>query len=343
MSFGPIGDSLLMLAFFDDILNLAPETSITVLTSTNEAIIRDLCKSYRNIQVSRIPDSSIKIIPFLIRILGKKWFLLVPGTARKYSFQISLFFLFMSALPWNLTIGYGDVRKHKGWLPFRVGLHFNHSISVLDNYRRMSLPILHDQSIFTRVAQVKLESQWPSDFAFKKRSYITIHLFGTRSRLSFPPERWKLILLHIRLQYPQYGLVFTGGKKDLDLIRSVTDGLSDITYVIDRPILEVAGIVENSVAYLGVDTGITHLASMLHVPSVVIGNNSNPMWMPHYNPNGTILMNLSRCKCTGDLNGDCRVFENGQGYLMCVYDISKEEVYKNLAEKISQGKNMKSL
>jgi ADP-heptose:LPS heptosyltransferase len=160
-------------------------------------------------------------------------------------------------------------------------------------------------------------------------------MFGTRPRLSFPPKRWRTLLTDISAAYPEYGLVLTGGAKDKMLIEEISEGLPHTRVLIGLPILEVAGIINGAAVYMGVDTGVTHVAAVLHKPSIVIGNNSNPIWWPSYNPHGTILVNSERCTCTGDKNDDCRVYEDGVGYHRCTYDISIEEVMRTLKDKMT--------
>ncbi len=334
VSFGPIGDTVIMLALFDDILKRAPGTRFTIITSTNAAIIRDIVSAYPTVEVRDIPSSPLKLLGFLAFIFSKRWNVLVPGTARAYSLHIKLFFMALSALPGNRTIGYGDVRKSSGWLPFRTGLYFDRSISILDNYRRLAQPLLIGEAMSGKPAHAVIDTERPSGFPFKDRGYFAMHLFGTRARLSFPPQRWKTILCELRSSHPDRGIVLTGGKKDEELLKTVSAGISDVQIFINRPIHEVAWIVTNAAVYIGVDTGVTHIASILNAPAVVIGNNSNPMWMPYYNPKGVVLMNTARCVCTGDMGGDCRVYEDGVGYLRCTYDIDPGTLYRAIDEKL---------
>ena len=58
--------------------------------------------------------------------------------------------------------------------------------------------------------------------------------------------------------------------------------------------------------YIGVDTGITHLASVLGKKSLVIAEQGAPHWLPYYNDNAVIVY-----KVLGDESG---VFE-GREYL----------------------------
>jgi ADP-heptose:LPS heptosyltransferase len=338
MCFGPIGDTLIMLALFDDILALDQASRFTVITSSNAKMIRDLASAYPSVEVLEIPSKPASLPGFFARVLSRSWTVLVPGSARGYSLQLTLFFMALSMRPGNLTIGFGDIRKQGGWLPFQKKLYVNIHEPILDNYRRMIPYFMPKAALPTRPAEVKINPIDPASFRdklpFQPKKYFLVHMFGTRPRLSFPPKRWKIFIAELSKKYPDYGIVLTGSKKDEALIREIAADTSRIYVSINRPILEVAGMVKNAAVYIGVDTGITHLAAMLRMPSVIVGNNSNPLWWPSYNPNGTILVNSARCTCTGDKNDDCRVYEDGVGYHRCTFDITLDQVYAAIALKL---------
>lgn len=337
MNFGPIGDTLIMLALFDDILHLDPESRFVVISTRSVSMIRDLASAYPAVEVWQIPSKPFSLISFIVRVFSRRWTVLVPGSAKGYSFHISLFFLALSYIPGNRTIGFGDIRKQGGWLPFQTKLYVNIKQPILDNYRRMVpafMPHADMKAVHSRPPQVLLKTVQPAFFNLKPGSYLVIHMFGTRVRLSFPPKRWRIFLGDLARRYPAMSFVLTGAAKDKVLIEEVSSGLPRMEISIDRPILEVAGMIERSALYVGIDTGITHLAAMLRKPSVVIGNNSNPLWWPSYNPNGVILVNLERCSCTGDKNDDCRVYEDGVGYHRCTYDIRAEDVFAAIEAKL---------
>ena len=55
---------------------------------------------------------------------------------------------------------------------------------------------------------------------------------------------------------------------------------------------ELAALIENSLLYIGVDTGITHLAALLRARSLVIAHDGTPHWLPYYNENAVILYQI---------------------------------------------------
>jgi heptosyltransferase III len=325
MSFGPIGDTLISLAFFDDILKLAPETRFSVLSSANAGVIRELSSAYPNIEVTQIPGLAGFLL-FFLKLLREPATVIVPGVARHYSLKLKLFFWALRHRPGNRVLGFEDWSREKGWLPFNKRYRLDFSIPIIENYRRMIPDVFPGEKAPHTPPRVLLKPEKLPHFVLAPRSYIVVHMFGTRPRYSFPPKRWRLLLLELRKQFPGYQLILTGASKDRSLIEEVGVGVEGAHAFINEPILSVAWIIKHAALYIGVDTGISHMAAVLGQQSVVIGHNTDPMWLPSYNPNGVILTNNEHCLCRGDKSGDCVVYEDGVGYRRCTYDVTINEV-----------------
>jgi len=88
------------------------------------------------------------------------------------------------------------------------------------------------------------------------------------------------------------------------------------------PMGETAWVIDHAALYLGVDTGITHLAGVLQQKSLVLSHFRIPTWRPTYNPNARAIANSKRCECAQ--GGACEIKDGGIAYTRCMYDISDE-------------------
>jgi len=334
MSFGPIGDTLLSLAFFDDILKLAPDTRFTVLTSSNVATIRELSAGYKSVTVIQIPGA-VGIVPFFLKLLRGPATVIVPGVARRYSLKLKLFFWALSLRPGNSVLGFQDWGGDKTWLPFKKRFNYNFKTPIIENYRRLIPDIFPGKHAPTTAPKVHLLPTKPPHFLLKPGSYLVVHMCGTRPRYSFPPKRWRLLLLELRKRFPNHKIILTGASKDCAVVEGAGAGIEGVHAFINEPILSVAWIIQHAALYIGVDTGISHLAAVLGQKSVVIGHNTDPMWLPSYNPAGVVLTNTTRCLCRGDKSGDCVAYEDGVAYRRCTYDVTIEDVCAAVAAKIT--------
>lgn len=161
------------------------------------------------------------------------------------------------------------------------------------------------------------------------KKYILIHPFPSNQHRTLPDARWRTLLLHLRKKYPEHLLIITGSEDDKSKYALIARGVDNVSFVdaYVSSIQETMGVVARSDLFIGVDTGITHLASIFEKKTIVIGNNSNPLWLPTYNKNAIILRSSTGCTCVGNKEGSCSVVEDGVKYLACVYNISDSEIY----------------
>jgi len=159
--------------------------------------------------------------------------------------------------------------------------------------------------------------------------YIVVHPFASNPVRSLPPERWQELFDFITTTYPQYQLVISGGPADKVAAHAlIRTSYRQAFYTEDiiSTFLPKIGLIAQASLYIGVDTGPTHMAAHLLVPTIVIGNNSNPCWLPTYNKDVTILMHTEHCTCTSDKGGDCRAVIDGKSYYRCMIEITPEEI-----------------
>ena len=333
LTFGPIGDTLMLLAWFDDVLAIAPDARMTVIATRNAAQLRELALGYPQVSIIEPPKTVCGWGGFLGLAFSSPWRVFSPGVAGVYSFHLKFFFLALSLRPGNITVGMGALNGTRRWLPFQQVIPFDRSERVIDNFRK-AIPILFPGAIAPLHAQpqVHLTTALPKNFAHAPGSYIVLHPLSLNPRRSLPPRRWPVLIQALRSRYPECKILVTGGRSDQEAIGQMLKGISGVEPQIGLSLLEVAGIIEQSALYIGVDTGITHLASVIGHPTVMIGNRSNPTWWPTYNKKALVLYNDTRCLCLGDKGTQCSVEEDGHTYYACIYDISDEQILSAVKE-----------
>lgn len=329
--FGPIGDALMALALFDDVLTLAPESTLLILTRRNVQIIRDLARVYPQIEICEIPVG-IRALPFFLTLLTRRWILLTLGVSGVYSLRLKMFFLALTLIPGNRTIGFNDrLPGERKWLPLQVVIQFDGTQYIIDNFRRL-LPYIFGKEktavIFGRAPRVQLKAVLPHKFPFAPRQYIATNLFSVSSHRSRPQHQWKTLLPKIAAQYPDLPLVIMGGPDDALLAKELASLVPGAVALPGLPLLEAAGVINGAALYIGVDTGITHLAGVLQQKSLVLSHYSFPTWLPTYNPNARAIANSRRCECKQ--GGSCIVLDGGRPYRRCLYDITDKAVLESV-------------
>ena len=173
------------------------------------------------------------------------------------------------------------------------------------------------------------------------KDYVVMHITPTRKNRTLPVSRWAKITEQILNIAPNADIILTGSSDDYSFIQELVSlcGNKQIrNYAGKFSITELISVIHYSNLYIGVDTGITHLASMMGKKSLVIGHLATPASLPTYAPNSTILFNKNACLCQ---NNNCAIYENGKQYMRCMLYITDEvvdEALEKLLGKKSQNK-----
>lgn len=169
------------------------------------------------------------------------------------------------------------------------------------------------------------------------RPYMVVHPFASSVSRSLPTERWVDLLEWLVVTYPHYSIVISGGPADRAAATALIKPSYEHVYFSDDIVstfLAKVELIARAALYVGVDTGPTHIAAHVGVPTVVIGNNSNPCWLPYYSPMAEVLVNLPGCTCQGDKTGDCFEYQDGVKYYRCLFAIPQEEIKTSIKQRL---------
>ncbi len=159
----------------------------------------------------------------------------------------------------------------------------------------------------------------------EKKPYIVLHLFAPSTLRSEPVTKGRELLSAIQKNFPSHQLLLTCAASEFSRAQRMAEGLAAKIYC-DLSAATLVSLIAGADVYIGVDTGITHIACHLDIPSVVLGNRSNPCWLPYYAPRATILFDQKRCGCNGDKTGDCREETPEGPVYRCLFDIPIESI-----------------
>jgi ADP-heptose:LPS heptosyltransferase len=326
--FGPIGDTLMALALFDDILSIDSNATLVILTRRNLNLINELALGYTQVSVLRIP-SGMKAVPFFARLLMRRWTFLTLGVTGAYSTRLKLFLFTLTHIPGNLTVGFNDQAPgFKKWLPLHEVLQFDGSRLIINNFRDLLIHVYGPDTtkvLYQLPPRVRLQKVLVSN---AKPPYVVLHMYGDSIASSFPQARWITLVKAIRSSFPQMQIVITGTELQRKKMGEVAQTSSGISVFIDFPLLSVVALIENAELYIGIDTGITHLAGVLQKKSLIIGHFGDLTWIPTYNSNARVLVNSSNCTC--GTNKCCVVIDGETKYRRCSYDISDTAILDSI-------------
>ena len=333
---GHIGDAVMITSLFAEILRHQPEMKIQYLVRRNAPFIANLAAAYPAITIIPIPNAPLGALKALLPIFKHRAIVVAPPSWGVHPKVIKMLMLVLR-LRGDEVVGYEDGTSFQPW-HIRVSRE-KQKERYIDSLRRAANAVGLETESLGSPPQLKLNATMPEDFPFGGKRYLVIHPFPHMATFkTIPLHRWKDLVQWLRKEYPEFGLVITGAEVDRSKAEEINSVIDNSIYLaINRPLMDVAGLIENATLYIGVDTGPTHIAGVLSAPSVVLAHQNEPTWLPSYNPNAVLLWNKERCVC-GVPGEVCFAEEDGLQYRRCVYYIPDKQIHDAIRAKIDSPK-----
>jgi len=309
-----------------------------IVSPNRKKLYEQLTINYPHVKILNLNKKNIfSHIPFFLKIMFSVNYVATPPSFGPFSLITKIIIASITKL-----------NKKSMSVCFDDGIYWNKFLfkkSISHDYQKPIFEKMHDvirafgcnpKSDFLKYKYVESDHVLNS-FKLRKGKYIIVHMFASAWVRSFPKKRWANLLDDLVERYSDIKIVITGSPSDKtdasEIINSCRKPSSYVNTVGETDLQGFCNLVKKSLLCISVDTGNVHLASVLEVPVVVIGNCSNPSWLPSYNKNAVILTATERCVCKGDKTGNCFVFEDGQKYYRCLYDIKDTQIFSAI-EKI---------
>lgn len=194
----------------------------------------------------------------------------------------------------------------------------------------------------------------PNTYSYKIQSpYIIIQLSSANNKAPYKNwaiEKWIKLLEHLCISYPNFNIVLLGDNSELHLNQKINDNFknTNIVSLIGKTTLsEVVEIMSKSQFYVGLDSGLMHIAISLNKPTFTIWGASSPIlygyeWLDS-KKHKIINLNLSCSPCNAWLNANTSRVKNPLlcSDFRCVQDISVSNVISELDDFIKNTTELK--
>ena len=113
------------------------------------------------------------------------------------------------------------------------------------------------------------------------RPFIALHPGSGSTSKNWPVERFATVADELQERYGLPSLIF-GGPADVDVLARLGAAMRTAPrLLVDAPLVVVAAILRRSRAFLGNDSGLSHLAGLLGVPTLALFGPTEPAhWSP---------------------------------------------------------------
>ena len=113
---------------------------------------------------------------------------------------------------------------------------------------------------------------------------------------SFTAQAVREVITYVLDKNPEMHVVLSGSGEDRQWIEEIKNGIQDrdrIMTAIGCSAQEIAALIQSAEFYLGIDTGITHLACFLQARVIAAAHRGTATnWLPFYCPTATVLYRL---------------------------------------------------
>jgi hypothetical protein len=321
---GAIGEFLMTLYFADAVRRAAenqhvPIPQIIVPVRRNAPFLRELGKEYSHLKVVSIePGSVYSAFRYLLHV-PQPTIVLTQQTFSSLPLRLKLFAWIVAKARRARFAGFTDSSPVNPFL-YNQTWEFNIRSSFPKEMLRLAGNLGYEAAYET--PRLRYSSGRPP----YTQPYFVFHLRSFTPARTWPEYKWRHVLQTVRKKYPEFLFVFSGSAEDAAMIERVTKQIPQCISLAGKSPAELVGTIDHAQLFIGVDTGITHLAAFRGVPMVVLGTNSTPSWWATYNPQTRWLTENARCSCSGDKKGACTEEAEGAPRFRCLLDISEQAV-----------------
>ena len=300
-----------------------PVPTVFIAVRRNVTLLTELAKKYPHVRVLSLERKDLFTTIKALR-LNKVQYIITQQTFSRIVLRIKLFAWVCARYSGAQLVGYDDLASYNRFIYSRLW-KFDTKVLFPLEMQRLAGRLGFD------APYVQPSLRWDVE-PIRLDTHFVIHLNAFTPSRSWPAAKWQSLLKHLRELWPERTFIFTGSKADrafIDLAIAGIPGCDNKAGLLS--LTELIATLDTCALFIGVDTGITHLAAFRHVLSVIVGNNSNPCWWSTYSPKTLWLSAPEHCTCRGDKTGDCSVCIDGQKYYRCLFDIKEGQVITAVA------------
>jgi ADP-heptose:LPS heptosyltransferase len=286
---GSIGDFLMYLHLAQILHKANPHVRVKVVMPRNAAFLQGLLGSYPYVTLVAVS----KRMPW--RLLGlfadtKHLAVVLHPTIGRMPLRIKVLGWLLTRRPGSVLVGFQD----KGPLCSFYTHTLSYSLVPLyhETLHRVATTLGVDAGAAVPGLLWRADPRVYASFNVEPQKYIVVHPGSSSRACSFSVDTAVAVVDSVSRIAPGVPVLLSGGAADKELLAQVAKRCRAVV-CLGLSVGEVATLVAGARLYIGVDTGISHLASFLGTPAIVAAHeNTTPNWLPWYAPHTTVLFRL---------------------------------------------------
>ena len=292
---GGIGDAVLLTPFIKEINDIFRNATIDMLIEKRNAEVFSLLENKMGSVFYY--DNLIKL-PFIFYTLKKNNYDIIFDTEQWHAFTA----VFSYIVGRKIRVGF-DTRPQRSFLYTNL-VPYSQRKYETQNFLQMLKALFPDYAI--RQTPLPFISLSDSFISWGKKVIAHDKLIAICLSASIREKFWGIDNFRNLANFlidRNYAIVFLGGKKEKGLFRAIFEGIVKKEYIFDfvgkTTLCQTAALIKSTKFYIGLDTGILHIAYALGVPTVsLFGPVDKDKWAPPGKEHIAICKGLTCSPCS---------------------------------------------
>jgi hypothetical protein len=288
---GSIGDFLMTVFLAEQLHVSGTVPKVHIIVPRNAAFFRGFIGSYPYIVIHEISSHAPLSLGLLLHFAFGRTLALVPPTPGTHPHSLLWAAWSITRWPGSRLIGFADAGTLAPKL-YSVCLVYDTSIPFIDTMRSLITAAGAVPDDNPPHLQIIPDARALERYSLVDTRYVFFHPRGSADKRSFLAEDSIRLITALLNHDSKRAVVVSGSRADLAWVENMVEQLGSkdrVHIVCGAPVDALAALIENAELYIGVDTGITHLACFLGVHTLVVAHAGTVNWLSFYHPKARIL------------------------------------------------------
>ncbi|KND49403.1 MAG: hypothetical protein AB203_04385 [Parcubacteria bacterium C7867-008] len=292
---GSIGDFLMAVYFAEHLHKSGVAPNITILIPRNRGFLKGFIGSYPFLRVVQVARSKIFSIFTLIQFIQPGRLAILQPTPGRVPRQVKWTAWLLTRMPGSCLIGFEDDDSLSKKL-YTKTLVYDTNVPFLNTLRSVAVALgIEENMQQTPTLQITPDTEIVCTLGLEGKQYVFIHPRGSSEKRSFEPDAALEFLNALLAHNKELTFVISGSPSEKEWINTLITKSSAPERCIAACGMngkQLSALIGGSKLFIGVDTGITHLACFLKVPVLAIAHKGTANWLPFYHPAARVLYRL---------------------------------------------------
>ena len=290
---GAIGDFLMAIFLAELLQKSAYVDHVTIVVPRNLNFLKGLIRTYP--YISAIEVSRRRGWVQLLKIIRQPCLVILQPTLGEIPLRVKILGWLISRSYGSEFVGFQDKSPvckalYSKTLVYETDRLYSENIQNI--VRSLGAPVL------VQAPQLKLTPclEHIKECGLYQRRYMVFHPGASIRKRSFTAQAVRGVITYVLDKNPEMHVVLSGSGADKRWIEEIRNGIQikdRIITAIGCSLHKIAALIQSADLYLGIDTGITHLACFLRARVIVAAHSGTATnWLPFYCPTATVLYRL---------------------------------------------------